>query len=49
MELWTSFARSQVETLTGQTKQLAEMTQKIATETAEPIKAGASKLFKPAA
>jgi phasin len=49
MELWTSFARSQVETLTGQTKQLAEMTQKIASETAEPIKVGAAKLFKPAA
>lgn len=49
MELWTSFARSQVETFTGQTKQLAELGQKIASETAEPIKAGASKLFQPAA
>jgi hypothetical protein len=49
MELWTAFARSQVETFTGQTKQLAELGQKIATETAEPIKTGASKLFQPAA
>jgi phasin len=49
MELFSAFAKSQVETLTGQTKELAEMGQKIATETAEPIKAGAAKLFKPAA
>jgi phasin len=49
MELWTSHARKQVETLTAQTKELAELTQKIASETAEPIKAGASKLFKTAA
>jgi phasin len=49
MELWAAFARKQVEALTGQTKELAELTQKIVTETAEPIKTGASKLFKPAA
>lgn len=49
MELWTSFARSQVETFTGQTKEIAELGQKIASETAEPIKTGASKLFQPAA
>jgi phasin len=49
MELWSSHAKKQVETLTAQTKELTELTQKIATETAEPIKAGASKLFKPAA
>jgi phasin len=49
MELWSAQARKQVETLTAQTKELAELTQKIAAETAEPIKAGASKLFKPAA
>jgi phasin len=49
MELWTSFARSQMETLTGQTKQIAELGQKIAAETAEPIKTGATKLFQPAA
>ncbi|MDB5563491.1 MAG: uncharacterized protein JWP84_57 [Tardiphaga sp.] len=49
MELWAAFARKQVEAFTGQTKELAELTQKIVTETAEPIKTGASKLFKPAA
>jgi phasin len=49
MELWSAQTRKQVETLTAQTKELAELTQKIAAETAEPIKAGASKMFKPAA
>jgi phasin len=49
MELWSAYAKKQVETLTAQAKELAELSQKIATETAEPIKAGASKLFKPAA
>ena len=49
MELWTSHAKKQFETFTAQTKQLAELSQKVATETVEPIKANASKLFKPAA
>jgi phasin len=49
MGLWTSHTRKQLETLTAQTKELAELGQKVATETAEPIKANASKLFKPAA
>jgi phasin len=49
IELWTSHARKQYEALTAQAKELAELSQKIATETAEPIKANASKLFKPAA
>ena len=49
MELFSSFAKSQVEVLTSQTKELAELGQKIASETAEPIKTGAAKLFKPAA
>jgi phasin len=49
MELWTSHARKQYEALTAQAKELAELTQKVATETVEPIKANASKLFKPAA
>ena len=48
-ELWTGFARKQVETYTSQTKQLGELGQKVATETVEPIKASASKLYKPAA
>jgi phasin len=48
-ELWTSHARKQFETFTAYGKELAELTQKVATETVEPIKASASKLFKPAA
>ena len=48
-ELWSGFAKSQFEALTGQSKQLAELSQKIASETAEPIKSGANKLFQPAA
>src|SRR6266851_6350399 len=49
MELWTAHAKKQFEAFTAHTKQLAELSQKIATETVEPIKANASKLFKPAA
>jgi phasin len=50
MELWTSHARKQFEAFTAQTKELAELAQKVATETAEPIKASVSKLtVKPAA
>ena len=49
MELMTSFTKKQFETLTAQAKELAELTQRVANEAAEPIKASASKLFKPAA
>ncbi len=49
MELWTAHARKQFETLTAQAKELSELGQKVATETAEPIKTGAAKIFKPAA
>src|ERR1700710_2384882 len=54
VELWTSHARKQLETVTAQAKELSELGQKVATETAateppEPIKANASRLFKPAA
>ena len=49
LELWTTHARKQYETLTAQAKELAELGQKVATETVEPIKASASKLYKPAA
>jgi phasin len=49
LELWTSFTRRQVEAFTGQTRELAELAQKIVSETAEPIKTGASKIFQPAA
>ena len=49
IELWTSHARKQYETLAAQAKELAELSQKVATETVEPIKASAAKLYKPAA
>ena len=49
MELWTSHARKQFETLSVQAKELTELGQKVATETVEPIKASAAKLYKPAA
>ena len=41
MELWTSHTRKQFETFTAQAKELAELGQKVATETVEPIKATA--------
>ena len=47
MEVWTSHARKQVEVMTAQTRELAELAKKIATETAEPIKAAGSKMFTP--
>ena len=49
IELWTAHAKKQFETFTAHTKELAALSQKVATETVEPIKANASKLFKPAA
>jgi phasin len=48
-ELMTAYSKKQFEALTAQAKELAELTKKIATETAEPIKASASKIFTPAA
>ena len=49
LELWTSHTRKQLETFTSQAKELTELGQKIASETAEPIKATAAKYYKPAA
>ena len=49
IELWTSHARKQFESFTANTKALTELTQRVATETVEPIKANATKLFKTAA
>jgi phasin len=49
MELWSSHAKKQFETFTASSKELAELTKKVATETVEPIKTSASKLFQPAA
>ncbi len=49
LELWTTHTRKQFETFTAQAKELTELSQKIASETAEPIKTSASKFYKPAA
>jgi phasin len=45
-ELVNAHARKQFETLTAQSRELAELGQKVATETAEPIKASAVKTFR---
>jgi phasin len=49
LELWTGHAKKQFEAFTAWGKELSEISQRVATETVEPIKANASKLFKPAA
>jgi phasin len=49
LELWTAHAKKQYETFTAYSKELTELSQRVATETVEPIKTNASKLFKPAA
>ncbi len=49
MQLWSGHARKQFETFQAQAKELTEIGQRVAAETAEPIKAGASKFYKPAA
>ena len=49
VELLTSHAKQQFETFTANARELTELAQKVATETVEPIKTGATKIFKPAA
>ena len=49
LELWSTQARRQFETFTAQAKELTELSQKVASETVEPIKANAAKYYKPAA
>jgi len=46
VELTTAHARKQFEALSEQAKELATLAQKVATEAAEPIKAGMSKAAK---
>lgn len=43
--IWTTYARSQYETLSSQTRELAELSQRVATETVEPIRTASSKVF----
>ena len=49
VELSTGYLRSQFETVTAQTKDLAAHAQKVATETAEPIKEGFNSAIRKAA
>jgi phasin len=49
LELWTTHTRRQFETYAAQAKELNELSQRVASETVEPIKANASKYYKPAA
>jgi len=49
VELSTAYMRSQFDTVTAQAKELADHAQKVATETAEPIKAGFSNVLSKAA
>jgi phasin len=44
--LQSEFARKQIDALTGQTKEIGALAQKVATETAEPIKEQVAKSFK---
>lgn len=46
VELSTAHARKQFEAVTAQSKELASLAQKVATETAEPLKDSVSKAFK---
>ncbi len=46
VELSTAHARKQFEAVTAQTKELASLAQKVATESSEPIKESVSKAFK---
>jgi phasin len=46
VELSTAHARKQFEAVTAQTKELTALAQKVATEAAEPVKTGVTKVFK---
>jgi phasin len=46
VELSTSYARKQFDAMTAHTKELTALAQKVATETAEPIKEGVASAFK---
>lgn len=45
LELWTTYSRKQFEALTEQTKELATLGKRVATETAEPLATGVTKVF----
>ena len=43
--IWSTYARGQYEAMQSQAKELAELGQRVATETVEPIKTASSKVF----
>ncbi|ETR78636.1 phasin [Afipia sp. P52-10] len=45
LSIWASYARAQYESFSSQARELAELGQKVATETVEPLKTTASKVF----
>jgi phasin len=49
VELASTHARQQAETMTSQVKELSAIAQKVATETSEPLKTGVGKVFRFAA
>ena len=49
VELSTAYMRAQFDTMSAQAKELADHAQKVATETAEPIKEGFTSAFSKAA
>ena len=48
LELWTAYVRKSFETYAAQAKELVELGQKVATQTAEPIQASAARYFRAA-
>ena len=46
VEMSTAHARQQFDVVSAQAKDLSSLAQKVATDTAEPIKAGVNKAFK---
>lgn len=45
MSVWSGYARGQYEAATAHAKELTELSQKVAAESVEPIRAASSKLF----
>lgn len=48
-ELWQAHARKQMETLTDQSRELVELSRKVAVDAVEPLKDSVTKLFQPVA
>ncbi len=48
VDVWGNHARKQIEAITSQSQELADLSRKVAMETVEPIKDNVSRIFKPA-